>query len=70
MENPSATTAAEMPGYLTTQQVQSLLQVSPRALRQMVSSGRFPKPARFGRTVRWERGVVSAHLLAASQGGQ
>lgn len=62
--------AVEEPGYLTPAQVSSLVQLSPRAIRERVRQGRFPKPARLGKTIRWQRESVYAFLADAAKGAE
>ena len=47
---------------LTAREVARLLGVSERAVWAWTRAGRFPKPARLGRAVRWLRADVVAYL--------
>jgi prophage regulatory protein len=52
---------------LTIEGVAKLLKVTPRYLRTMVETDRFPVPIRLGRAVRWSRAVVIAWIAEQSQ---
>ncbi|MFN8824468.1 MAG: helix-turn-helix transcriptional regulator [Planctomycetota bacterium] len=67
---PAPPAAAETrPVLLTEAQVAELIQVAPRTLRRMVSTGRFPQPVKIGPNPesqqcprRWVRAEVDAWL--------
>lgn len=47
---------------LTCKQVAVIVQLAERTVRALVSSGRFPKPVRIGRSRRWRRSDVETWL--------
>ena len=44
---------------LTVREVAAVVSVSERMIRGMVASGRFPRPLRIGRSVRWRASDVA-----------
>jgi excisionase family DNA binding protein len=44
------------------QQVAEKMKVSDRTIRRLVDSGRFPKPIRLGRGLRWPHAVITEFL--------
>jgi excisionase family DNA binding protein len=43
-----------MDRFLTTRQLAELLNVSERHIYRLKAAGKFPKPRRFGRSIRWD----------------
>lgn len=58
----SSTDARDGPLLLTAGQVAQLLQVSPRSLWRLMSSGKVVPPVRFGGNTRWRLAEVEAWI--------
>jgi excisionase family DNA binding protein len=54
------------PLALSAEQVAKLLGISRAHLWRLHSSGRVPRPLRFGRAVRWDRGTLERWLAAGA----
>lgn len=54
--------AATTPLTLREEEVTALLQIGRSTLRRMVAGGKFPKPMHFGKSIRYHRDDVMAHL--------
>lgn len=50
---------------MTSHEVAELLKVSRATIYRMARHGLFPKPQKFGRSARWKRTEIEAHIDAA-----
>jgi excisionase family DNA binding protein len=50
------------PKTWTPEELADLLQISPRTLRRLISSGDIPQPIRYGRAARWSDELVETIL--------
>lgn len=65
----TVTNSADSAGLLDDKGVAALLVCSPRHVRRLVDSGRFPRAIYFGRSKRWRRATVLSFIDAAEQAG-
>jgi excisionase family DNA binding protein len=59
-------TAPPPPATYDVRDLAALLNISIRQVWRMCDAGKMPKPARFGRAVRWSRSVIDKWLAAGA----
>lgn len=43
-------------------EVAEMLQISPRSVKRLVNAGELPGPQRYGRSTRWPKKEIEAHV--------
>jgi len=63
MNNPTLVDDEALP----IKEVATMFRMSERNIHRLVASGRFPKPIRIGRSLRWLKSVLSEFLYQQNQ---